>query len=249
MSCALEGKAAVVTGGAGGIGSAVSRLLAASGARVVVAFNGNEARARDLVDDLPGDGHIARRVAVEDGASLAALAKAVDGYFGDLDILVNNAAVTRFVPHDDLEELDDGLFDRIMRVNVRGAFACVRALRPPLEAGKGGLVVNMSSIAAANGVGSNVAYCASKAALDSLTRSLARALAPRIRVVSVAPGVVDTPWLEGFDQRWRDRQMARTPLGQFASPEDVARAVLAVAADLGSTTGSVVTVDGGRLLG
>ncbi len=249
MSGTLDGKAAVVTGGAGGIGAAVSRLLAASGACVVVAYHSNEARARSLVGDLPGDGHFARCVAIEDGASLAMLAEAVTGHFGGLDILVNNAATTRFIPHDDLEELDDELFDRIMRVNVRGSFACIRALRPLLEAGEGGVVVNMSSIAAATGLGSNVAYCASKAALDSLTRSLARALAPRIRVVSVAPGVVDTPWIESFDKGWRDRQMARTPLEEFARPDDVARAVLAVAADLRSTTGTVVTVDGGRLLG
>ena len=107
----------------------------------------------------------------------------------------------------------------------------------------------MSSIAAVIGLGSNVAYCASKAALDSMTRSLARVLAPKIRVVSVAPGVVDTPWIASFDKQWQDQQMARTPLEEFAQPEDVAQAVLAVAVNLRSTTGSVVTVDGGRLLG
>lgn len=249
MSGTLEGKAAVVTGGAGGIGSAVSKLLASSGARVVVAYNRNEERARELVNNLPGNGHFAEHVAIEDGTSLATFAKAVEAHFGDLDILVNNAATTRFIPHDDLAELDDELFDRIMQVNVRGSFACIRALRPLLEAGEQGLIVNMSSIAAVIGLGSNVAYCASKAALDSMTRSLARVLAPKIRVVSVAPGVVDTPWIGSFDKQWQDQQMARTPLEEFAQPEDVAQAVLAVAVNLRSTTGSVVTVDGGRLLG
>ena len=249
MSGTLEGKAAVVTGGAGGIGSAVSKLLASSGARVVVAYNRNEERARELVNNLPGNGHFAEHVAIEDGTSLTTFAEAVEAHFGDLDILVNNAATTRFIPHDDLAELDDELFDRIMQVNVRGSFACIRALRPLLEAGERGLIVNMSSIAAVIGLGSNVAYCASKAALDSVTRSLARVLAPKIRVVSVAPGVVDTPWIGDFDKRWQDQQMARTPLEEFAQPEDVAQAVLAVAVNLRSTTGSVVTVDGGRLLG
>ena len=107
-------------------------------------------------------------------------------------MLVNNAGVTRPVPHDDLDALDDELIDHIFQVNWRGAFATVRALRPLLAAGAGGVVVNISSVAGQTGLGSNIAYCASKAAMDSMTRSLARALAPQIRVVSVAPG-----WVEG----------------------------------------------------
>ena len=249
MTGSLAGKSAIVTGGAGGIGSAICRTLADAGARVVVAYNSNQSRACELAANLPGDGHFAQQVSIEDGDTLLQLAEVVASRYGSLDLLVNNAATTRFIPHDDLEALDDALFDEILQVNVRGSFACVRALRALLEAGEGGLVVNMSSISSVIGLGSNVAYCASKAALDSLTRSLARALAPKIRVVSVAPGVVDTPWIKGFDQQWQDQQIQRTPLQEFASPDDVASAVLAVAVNLKSTTGSVVTVDGGRLLG
>ena len=109
--------------------------------------------------------------------------------------------------------------------------------------------MNVSSIAAATGMGSNVAYCASKAALDSVTRSLGRALAPRVRVVSVSPGVVDTGFIRSLDPGWRDEQLTRTPLGRFAAPEEVAAAVVAVVRDLTFTTGSVVAVDGGRPLG
>ena len=249
MNDSLKGKSAVITGGAGGIGSAICRSLADCGARVVVAYNSNEARARELAGDLPGDGHFAQQVSIENGDTLARLVEAVSSRLGSLDVLVNNAATTRFIPHDDLEALDDALFDEILKVNVRGSFACIRNLRSLLEEGQGGLVVNISSISAVIGLGSNVAYCASKAALDSLTRSLARALAPKIRVVSVAPGVVDTPWIRGFDQEWREQQISRTPLQKIASPQDVASAVLAVATNLTSTTGSVITVDGGRLLG
>jgi len=249
MIGSLAGKSAIVTGGAGGIGSAICRTLADAGARIVVAYNSNQSRACELAADLPGDGHFAQQVSIEDGDTLVQLAEVVTSRFGGIDLLVNNAATTRFIPHDDLEALDDALFDEILQVNVRGSFACVRALRALLEAGEGGLVVNMSSISSVIGLGSNVAYCASKAALDSLTRSLARALAPKIRVVSVAPGVVDTPWIKGFDQKWQDQQILRTPLQEFASPDDVASAVLAVAVNLKSTTGSVITVDGGRLLG
>lgn len=249
MNGSLKGKSAVITGGGGGIGSAICRSLADCGAHVVVAYNSNEARAIELADELPGDGHFAQQVSIENHDTLVRLANTVSTRFGSLDLLVNNAATTQFIPHNDLEALDDALFDEILKVNVRGSFACIRVLRSLLEAGKGGLVVNMSSIAAVIGLGSNVAYCASKAALDSLTRSLARALAPKIRVVSVAPGVVDTPWIRGFDQEWQEQQISRTPLQEFASPEDVASAVLAVATNLKSTTGSVITVDGGRLLG
>jgi len=106
----------------------------------------------------------------------------------------------------------------------------------------------VSSIAAVTGQGSNVAYCASKAALDSVTRSLGRALAPTIRVVSVSPGVVDTGFIRSLDPAWREEQLARTPLGRFASPEEVAAAILAVVRDLTFTTGGVLPVDGGRPL-
>ena len=109
-----------------------------------------------------------------------------------LDLMVNNAGITRSVPHSDLDALDDALIDDIFRVNVRGAIATVRAMRPLLAAEGGGLVVNISSVAGRTALGSNIAYCASKAALDNVTMSLARALAPQIRVVSVSPG-----WVEG----------------------------------------------------
>jgi 3-oxoacyl-[acyl-carrier protein] reductase len=186
----LLGKVAVVTGGAGGIGSAICRALAHAGVRVVLTYHDNAARAELLARELPGAEHLAVRASVEDSAALTQLAEQVAARYGRLDILVNNAGITRPVPHADLDGLDDETIDRILRVNVRGPFACVRAFRALLAAGEGGLVVNISSVAAQTGLGSNVAYCASKAALDSLTRSLARALAPQIRVVSVAPGWV-----------------------------------------------------------
>jgi 3-oxoacyl-[acyl-carrier protein] reductase len=171
--------------------------------------------------------------------------------FGRCDVLVNAAGTTRFVPHAELGQLDDALFDAIFAVNVRGAFASVRALRPLLERSTlagGGVVINISSIAARTAMGSNVAYCASKAALDNMTCSLARALAPRIRVVSVSPGLVDTEFVKSLDQGWRDEQAARTPLQRLALPQEVARAVMAAATQLTFTTGAVIAVDGGRPL-
>jgi 3-oxoacyl-[acyl-carrier protein] reductase len=240
-----------VTGGAGGIGSAVCRALAEAGFRVVVGYARSRERAEELAAGLPGGPHLGLEADVTDSAALGVLAQAVERELLGCDVLVNAAGVTRFVPHDDLDALDDDLIDTILRTNVRGAFAAVRALRPLLgrsELPGGGVVVNVSSIAAVTGQGSNVAYCASKAALDSLTRSLGRALAPRIRVVSVSPGVVDTGFIRSLDPAWREDQLARTPLGRLASPGEVAAAVIAAVRDLTFTTGSVLAVDGGRPL-
>ena len=240
-----------MTGGAGGIGSAVCHALAEAGFRVVVGYARSRERAEELAAGLPGGPHLGLAADVTDSAALGVLAHAVERELRGCDVLVNAAGVTRFVPHDDLDGLDDELIDTILRTNVRGAFAAVRVLRPLLERSElpgGGVVVNVSSIAAVTGQGSNVAYCASKAALDSLTRSLGRALAPRIRVVSVSPGVVDTGFIRSLDPAWREDQLARTPLGRLASPGEVAAAVLVAVRDLTFTTGSVLAVDGGRPL-
>jgi 3-oxoacyl-[acyl-carrier protein] reductase len=167
------------------------------------------------------------------------------------DVLVNSAGITRYVAHDDLDGLDDPLIDDILATNVRGPFAALRRLRPLLEQSTlpgGGVVVNVSSIAAVTAMGSNVAYCASKAALDNMTKSLARALAPRIRVVSVSPGLVDGDFVRSLDPVWRDEQAARTPLGRLATPAEVGAAVVSVVRDLTFTTGAIVAVDGGRPL-
>ena len=167
---------------------------------------------------------------------------------GRCDVLVNCAGMTRFVPHADLDALDDELIDHIFRVNWRGAFAAVRAFRPLLKATGSALVVNISSIAGVTGMGSNVAYCASKAALDCMTKSLARALAPEIRVVSVSPGLVDTEFVRNLDQSWRDEQAQRTPLKRLATPAEVGAAVLAMATTLTYSNGCIIPIDGGRPL-
>lgn len=249
LNLSMQGKVAVVTGGGGGIGSAICRRLAEVGASVVLTYSRDAEKAEAVASSLAGEGHLAARAPVDDSAALAGLARLVEDRFGRLDLLVNNAGVTQPVAHADLDALDDELIDRIFRVNWRGAFACIRALRPLLAAGEGGVVVNISSVAGVTGLGSNVAYCASKAALDSLTRSLGRALAPSIRVVSVSPGWVWGEYAARMPQDILAEQMARTPLHRFATPAEVAEAVLAAAALLTMTTGSILAVDGGRPLG
>ena len=244
----LAGKTAVVLGGSSGIGAASARLLAEAGARVAVVASRDPAKADAVRRDLPGAGHGAYAAAIEDSAALARLAEQVQADLGGADILVNSAGMTRPIAHGDLEALTDEIFDEVLRVNLRGGFAAIRAFAPQLRARGDGLVVNISSIAAQTAVGSSVAYCAAKAGMDVMGSALARALAPAIRILTVSPGVVATDFVPGRDQAWNDKAAAATPLKRVASVEDIARAVLACATHLTFSTGSVIQVDGGRHL-
>jgi 3-oxoacyl-[acyl-carrier protein] reductase len=240
---------AVVTGGSGGIGAAICRRLAADGYHVLVGYHSSSDKAEELAADLTGSGHGVARVSVTDPESLTVLADQVESSFGHLDLLVNCAGVTEPVAHDDLSGLTDELIDRIFMTNWRGPFATIRSLEPALSRAESPVVVNISSIAAVTGQGSNVAYCASKAALDSMTRSLGRALGPKIRVLSVSPGWVRGEYAERMPAGALAAQEQATPLRRLAFPQDVAAAVSVAARELTFTTGSVIPVDGGRQLG
>lgn len=245
----LSGQVALVTGGSRGIGAATAQALAAAGARLVVTHRDSAESANRVVSALPGDGHRAVRACATESDALNALADSLRAQEGRLDVLVNNAATTRVIPHDDLDALTDDVFDLVMQTNVRGPFATIRAMKGLLLEGPGGVIVNVSSLAARMANGSNVAYCASKAALDNMTASLARALAPSVRVLSVAPGLVDTELSSGWDPERRRRMIDGTPLGRLATPEECAEAVVAAVLHLPATTGVVIPVDGGFPLG
>jgi 3-oxoacyl-[acyl-carrier protein] reductase len=251
MSAPLSGKVALVTGGSGGLGAVICQQLAAAGASLIVGYNRSRESAQAVVNDLPteaGQQHCALAAPVTDSATIEQLAQQVAADYGRCDILVNCAGATRFVAHDDLSGLDDELIDQILATNVRGPFVMVRAFRSLLEKHDNGLVVNISSIAADTAMGSNVMYCASKAAVNNMTKSLARALAPKVRVVSVSPGLVDTEFVKQMDVTWRDQQAEKTPLRRLAAPEEIAAAVQVVATHLTFSTGCVIGVDGGRPL-
>ncbi|AOO81752.1 SDR family NAD(P)-dependent oxidoreductase [Bosea vaviloviae] len=248
MTQILSGKVAVVIGGSGGIGAAAARALAAEGATLVVTWRSDEAAARAVIAGLPGSGHMARHSAVEDSATLVALAADVGGALGRCDILVNSAGYTKPIPIADLDALTDEFIDDMFRVNWRGQFAAIRAFAPLLKASGDGLVVNVSSIAGLNGVGSNLAYAAIKAGIDTMTKSLARVLAPAIRMMSVSPGVVATDFVPGRDAAALEKVASTIPLRRVATAEDVARAIAACATHLTYSTGSILIVDGGRAL-
>lgn len=246
----LDGKVALVVGGAGAIGAATSRMLAAAGATIIVTHLDSERdtqAAESLIADL-GDGHAAYVADVANTASLITLRDAIQARFGQLDILINAAGYTKPVPHADLDALTDELIDRMLQVNWRGQFATIRTFAPMLKASGDGLVVSISSIAAFTAVGSSIAYCAAKAGIDVMTKALARVLAPEVRVLAVSPGVVDTEFVPGRGADFNDKVSASTPLKRIGAAEDIAAAITACATMLGYSTGHTVQVDGGRAL-
>ncbi len=241
--------AVVITGATGGIGSAICRRMATEGHAVVVGYNSSADDAARLATELPGGGHRAVRLPVLDSEALADAAGMLAAEFDAIDALVNCAGHTVPVAHDDLAGLTDDVIDRIFAINWRGPFATIRAFEALLMEAEAPVVVNISSVAGVTGQGSNVAYCASKAALDSMTRSLARAFGPRLRFVSVSPGWVRGAYADRMPGDVIKKQEAATPQGRLATPDDVAAAVRACISDLVLTTGSIIPVDGGRPLG
>jgi 3-oxoacyl-[acyl-carrier protein] reductase len=241
---------ALVTGGGTGIGRAICLELARRGMDVCVSYRRSTQGAEETAARVRALGQRAVTVAADltDGAQVSALMARVVQALGQLDLLVNNAGYTEYVPPHRLDLLSDEMVDSILAVNFKGAFSCAREAAALLQAGPGGHLVNIASTSGLDGKGSNIVYCAAKAALLSLTRSLAGALGPAVRVNAVCPGFVQTRFIEGVPAEVVDEDRARTPLGRLATPADVARAVAALHLDLTAVTGEALVVDGGRLV-
>ena len=244
----LSGRIVVVTGASSGIGAATARLFAAAGATVVIGYHRDRAAAERVRDVLPAGDHLAVQITIDDRASVDAATDAVARRFGRADVLVNCAGTTSAIPAGDLNALTDEMFDYITRTNLRGPFAIIRAFRPLLEKTPQGVIVNISSVAALTGVGSNLAYCAAKAGLDALTLALAKVLGPKIRILSVSPAAVDTDFVKNRDPERLKKIAETTPLRHITTADDVARAVLACVTHLGSSTGTRIIIDEGRHL-
>lgn len=245
----LDGQVVVIVGGTGAIGVATARRAAILGARVVLIHRGTDIQARQVLDRLEGKGHLALRASVTDSASLATAANAVQREFAHANVLVNCAGFTKSVSAADLDALTDTLIDEIFAVNWRGSFAAIRAFAPLMRASGEAVIVNVSSIAAFTGQGSNLAYAAAKAGTDALTKALGKTLAPEIRCMAVSPGVVDTGFVPGRDAAFNERVGQTIPLRRVGVADDVAAAIVACCTSLRYATGSIVVVDGGRHLG
>ena len=239
-------KVAIVTGSSSGIGEATARELAKRGWAVVINYSKSKAAAEKIAKEC-GDA-IAVKADVADDAQCRALVKAAIDKWGRLDALVNNAGSTKFVAHHDLDGLSSDDFLGIYATNVVAPFQMCRAAAPELKKAKGA-VVNVSSLASFLGTGSCMAYAASKGALNTMSFSMARVLAPEVRVNVLAPGFVDTPWLAtGYGDRYPKIKAAYegiAPLGSVAKPEDVADAIAWLVEGASQVTGQVLYVDGG----
>lgn len=245
---ALRGKTAVVTGGSNGIGAATVAALAAEGAQVVIGYNQGEPRAEALRASLPGTGHRIAHIPLNDRAAHAALANSLAQDGGQVDVLVNCAGYTTRIPHNDLDQLDGVLFNEVLLANVGGTYSIMRALMPLLRESGDAVVVSVSSVAAFTGSGSSIAYCAAKAAIDTMTLSFARAFGPQVRFLCVSPASVDTDFVPGRSRDDVRKKGEATPLGRAVTPEDVALAVVGCITHLRTATGTRIVIDGGFTL-
>lgn len=239
---------AIVTGGGTGIGRSISIALGRAGYGVVVVWSRSEDAATGTVRDIAATGGnaVAIRADVTDEAQIdAMIAQAVDR-FGRLDVLVNNAGITRQLPFSDLSAVRPDHWDDLFQTNVKGAFFAARAASPHLRQQDGATIVNVGSIAGETGHGSSIPYAVSKAAMHGLTKSLARALAPEIRVNGIMPGAVATQWWAGHEDKMH--QLAGDlPLERISTPDDIAETVMMLIRSR-SMTGQNIKVENGQTL-
>jgi 3-oxoacyl-[acyl-carrier protein] reductase len=242
----LDDKVAVVTGAGTGMGRAIAELFARHGAKVVVNYSSSRDAAEEVVAAIQAAGGVAMAAGADVSKEVDAvgLMSATERAYGRIDYLINNAGWSTRIPHAQLGDLTDEIWDHTLNVNLHGVFYCVRAAVPFLKKQEGSSIVNISSVASISGQGSSIAYAASKAGVVTMTKSLARALAPGIRVNVVLPGFVRTRFA-GWPQESFDNAEKITPLRRLASVDDVADAALFFAAIAKSTTGESLVVDGG----
>jgi len=245
---------AIVTGGGTGVGRATSLALARLGYNVVVNYSRSREEAEATAAEITALGAQAfafQADVADDTACRGMVAFAIQS-LGSVDVLVNCAGTTDFIPFHDLDAVTDESWERLYKVNVVGAFHCARAVRDSMLAAGGGVIINVSSVAAQLGQGSSIPYCCTKAALDNLTVSLARTLAPQIRVNGIAPGFIDGRWTRaGLGSRYDDIKLAyekSLPLGRVCQPEDIADGIVSLITGSRLVTGQTLTVDAGMMI-
>jgi 3-oxoacyl-[acyl-carrier protein] reductase len=252
ISYDLNGKTALVTGGASGIGFATARMLAKFGATVAINFLADDPRGPEAVDKLIGEGGKAIRAPgnVGDAADAVAMMNKAVADLGRLDLLFANAGTPgtrRRITPPELDLITEDLWQQLLSVNLLGVFRCAKAAAPALKAARGA-IVSTASIAGLGRAGSSLAYSATKAGVVSLTQNLARALAPEVRVNAIAPGAVDSSWMVEWTNEERQQSIERALLKRRCQPEDLAEVVVFLGFGAAMVTGQTITVDGGLTL-
>jgi 3-oxoacyl-[acyl-carrier protein] reductase len=248
----LQGGVAIVTGSARGLGAATAKLLASKGCNVVVNHTKSEDQAEAVAADCRAAGAeaIVCQANVAEDADCRRMAQSAIDKWGRIDGLVNNAGTTKFCAHDNLEGLSAEDFQYVLGVNTIGPFQMVRAVAPHMQAQGRGSVVNVSSVAGIQAIGSSLAYIASKGGLNSMTIAMARALGPDIKVNAICPGFIEGDWLrQGMGAERYDATKAHletnTPLRAVNAPEDLAETVVFLLSNAPNITGEIITVDAG----
>lgn len=241
-------KVALVTGSATGVGKACALRFAKLGYAVAVNYSRSEADAKETVAEVEklGVPAILCKATVANDEQVRGMVARCEKEFGGLDVLVNNAGMTHFIAHTDLEAVTDDVWDEIFQVNAKGTFYCCRAAMPLLKQRQGN-IVNITSVAGLQGHGSSIPYAASKAAINCMTQSLARAFAPEVRINAVAPGPIISRWLADRPEMI-EQSLKVTPMKRASMPDDIADAVIYLACGTSMVTGQVLVVDGGRTM-
>ena len=243
-------KVVLITGGATGIGKAIACAFARRGFSVIIHYHKSEKEADVTLKIIKEMGRTAVKICADviDQNQVKRMFQKIKKTFGHLDVLVNNAGWTTFIDLKSLDKITEKIFNYIIDVNLKGVFLCSREAIPLMQVVKDALIINIASTSGIDGKGSNMIYCAAKAAVISLTKSFAQTFGPHIRVNSIAPGFTNTKFIKSIPHTYLKREKDATPMKRFATPEDIAKVALALYDEMFFVNGQTIIIDGGRAL-
>jgi 3-oxoacyl-[acyl-carrier protein] reductase len=247
----IHGKTILVTGGSRGIGKAMCIAFAQEGANIILNYATDHDKAQKALEELKQYSKKVKifQADVSSPTQVAEMFKFIDKNFDSIDVLINNAGWTRYIPHQKLNLLSSDLFTQILDVHLKGTFLCsVEAIKRMEKNKTESVIINIASTAAFSGMGSNIAYCAAKAGVVNMTKSMARAFGPKIRVNCIAPGLTETEMTASGPKEYLKENIKHTPLKRIATPIDVSNMALNLVDNMNFVTGQTIVVDGGKSL-
>lgn len=241
-------KTMLVTGGSRGIGRAIAIKFAENNYNIVITYSKNKDAAKEVLNEVNKFNVKSKAIKCDflDSNAIPNMYNQFNQSFDNLDVLINNAGWTKYIDDHNLKELSSDLFDQIIEINLKSVYLLIKD-GSELMKGNNNSIINISSIAGYNSIGSNLVYCAAKSGVNSLTKSFARILAPNIRVNGIAPGLTKTDMTSSGSKKYYDEQTLITPLGRIAEPKDIANVAFSIASDMTFVNGKTIVVDGGRL--